>query len=374
MTILIMLFKLHLQIIYFFLKLLPTNSKKVLLMSRQSNVQTVDFVLIEAEIKKRFTNYKVVSLTKKLEKKARAIISYYFSMYVQMFHLATAKACVVDSYIIPVSVLKHKKNLLIIQLNHGIGNIKKFGYQTLNKESGRDEKLAKLMKLHHNYDYVISNSAAVSKFYAEAFNVPITQLLNFGQPKIDYILNIRSQQENILKKYPGLKDKPVILYFSTFRAYEDDYLEKFIAKMPLQNYNIIIYPHFVMYEKHPSLAQKLDVPGVYRCKDEFISDLLSVADYVVTDYSSFMFESAILGISTYLFIPDYDKYTEKNGLNVDVAKELKPYAYRDAEKLFAAIAKGKYEPKTLKAFKACYIENANGDSTTKLVDLIIKGK
>lgn len=374
MTILIIIFNFHLQIIYFFLKLLPSNPNKILLMSRQSNAPTVDFVLIQEELKKRGPKFKVIIITKKLEKKLTSAIIYYFNMYRQMFHLATSKACIVDSYIIPVSILKHKKKLLIIQLNHGIGNIKKFGYQTLKKEAGRSEKLTKLMKLHHNYDYVISNSKPISKFYAEAFNVPINKLLNIGQPKIDYIINIDRQKDKILEKYPHLNDKPVILYFSTFRTYEDDYLDKFIKHMDTEKYNIIIYLHFVMYEKYPELDDRLNVPGVYRCKDEFISDLLSVTDYVITDYSSFMFEPAILNIPTYLFIPDYEKYLEKNGLNIDIAKELDCYAYKDVKALFKAITKNKYDYKTLKKFKNKYIETADGNSTVKLVDLILKSK
>jgi len=50
MKILIRLFKWHLQIIYFFLKLLKTNNKKILLMSRQYNIKSLDFTLIEKDI------------------------------------------------------------------------------------------------------------------------------------------------------------------------------------------------------------------------------------------------------------------------------------------------------------------------------------
>ena len=57
-----------------------------------------------------------------------------------MYYLATSKVCLIDTYIIPVSILNHKKELTIIQLCHGIGNIKKFGYQTLKNESGKNEK------------------------------------------------------------------------------------------------------------------------------------------------------------------------------------------------------------------------------------------
>ena len=41
-----------------------------------------------------------------------------------MYHLATSRACIVDTYIIPVSILKHRDELIIIQIWHALGAIK----------------------------------------------------------------------------------------------------------------------------------------------------------------------------------------------------------------------------------------------------------
>ena len=374
MTVLITIFKIHFQVIYFFLKLLPTNMKKIVLITRQNNNKTLDFILIEEEINKKYPDYKVVSLTKKLEKNLLSVISYYFHMYKQMYHLATSHSCIVDTYIIPVSILKHKKHLKIVQLCHGIGNIKKFAYQTLDKESGKGEKLSKLMKMHHNYDYVISTSPETSKFYSEAFNIDISKTVEFGPPWTDYVLKIKDKKAEVFKQYPGLDEKPVIFYFATFRTYKDDFLDKFIESMNTDKYNIIIYLHFVMYKHHPELVEKMNnIKGIYLCKDSSAVELLSIANYVITDYSSTVFESAILDIPTYLYVPDYDKYVEKNGLNVDIFKELPGYVYKDAKDLFTSIELEDYNYEILRNFRKKYVVNISGNSTEKLVDLIING-
>lgn len=374
MNILIHLFKLNLKIVYFFLKLLPTNNKKVLLMSRQTDEKSLDFTMIEEDINKRYPKYKVIILTKKIHNGLKSKILYYFHIYKQMYHLATSKVCLVDTYIIPVSILNHKRSLTIIQLCHGIGNLKKFGYQTLQKESGKDEKLSRTMEMHRNYDYLVSTSEATSKFYAEAFNMKKSQMLNFGPPKIDYVLKINQKEKEVLKKYPHLKDKPVVLYVSTFRTYEDDYLEKFVESAPLDKYNIIIHIHPVAYTLHPDIDKFITDKRIYRCKDIPTVELLSIADYVITDYSSFVFESAILEKPTYLYVSDYDKYTEKNGLNVDIFKELPKYVFKDAKDLFESIDNKKYNKTVIRNFKNKYIENTTGNSTQKLVDFMIKGK
>lgn len=370
MTILIKLFKLHLRIIYFFIKLFTiVDDKKILFLSRQNDEDSVDFDLMKKDIKKRYPDYYVISLNKRLFK--RNAITYYFHMYKQMYHLATSKVCLADTYIIPLSILKHKKELVTIELCHGIGNLKKFGYQTLKNESGKGEKLSKLMQMHEGYDYLISTSEETSKFYSEAFNMPIEKIVNIGNPKIDYILNIKNKKKDILKKYPHLKDKPVILYVSTFRTYEDNYLEKFVENADLNKYNVIMHIHPVAYKYHPNIDECIKDDRIYRCKDFQTVELLSVADACITDYSSFVFEGCILEKPTYLYISDYDKYIEKNGLNVDIKKEFKKYAFKNAKDLFNKIDLKNYDYSVVKNFKNKYVKNCDGNATKLLVDFII---
>jgi ATP-dependent DNA ligase len=64
----------------------------------------------------------------------------------EMFHLATSKYCIIDSYVIPVSILKHRNKLVIIQIWHALGAIKKFGYASL----GLKESDLKLLKEYRN--------------------------------------------------------------------------------------------------------------------------------------------------------------------------------------------------------------------------------
>jgi len=370
MTILINIFKFHLRVVYFFLKFLKTDNSKILLLSRQSDSKSIDFELIENDIKKRYSNKKIVILTKTLNKKN--FLLYYFHIYKQMYHLATSKVCLIDTYIIPVSILKHKKSLVIIQLCHGLGNIKKFGRQILKNESGKGEKLSNLMNMHSNYDYLISTSKETSKFYAEAFGVNLDKIIPIGNPKIDYILKVSKNKEKILNKYPEFNTKPVILYVSTFRTYNDDYLKKFVKKVNYNKYNVIVNIHPVAYKYHHDIDKCIDSNKVYRCKEFTTQELLSVADIVITDYSSFVFESAILEIPTYLYVPDYDKYTSKNGLNVNIFEELKGYVYKDAKMLFKKIEKKDYDIEIIKKFKNKYIANCDGNATQMLVDFIIE--
>ena len=163
-----------------------------------------------------------------------------------MYHLATAKVCIVDSYVIPISILKHKKSLKIVQVWHALAAIKKFGYAILDKKEGSTREVAQLMNMHKNYDYVISGSEAMIPFFAAAFNVKEEIIKPYALPRVDYLLDKSNQinvKENILLNYPELKSKKVILYAPTFRKNEVLEIDELIKGINFNNYCLIIKKH-----------------------------------------------------------------------------------------------------------------------------------
>lgn len=113
------LFKFLLNAIYIPLKFFKTKSK-VVFISRQFDSPNLDFVLLGEKMKEKDPEVKSVFLCKKLRKGLISKISYIGFMLASMYHLATSKICIVDTYIMQVSLLKHKKKLRIIQIWHAI--------------------------------------------------------------------------------------------------------------------------------------------------------------------------------------------------------------------------------------------------------------
>jgi len=70
-----------LNFIYFFIKLLPTNKDKIVFISRQSDKMTLDYRLIINDLKKRYPNYKVKVITRRIEKNYKDVFfkKYYFN-------------------------------------------------------------------------------------------------------------------------------------------------------------------------------------------------------------------------------------------------------------------------------------------------------
>lgn len=360
MTILIMLFKFNLKFVYFFLKFFPINKNKIVFISRQSNKPSIDFELL----KKELSNYEVVMLTKKLEGGLSNYIKYYFHIYRQMYHLATSKVCVLDSYCIPACILKHKKDLTIIQMWHAMGAIKQFGYQTIGKSDGRGENLSKLMCMHQNYNYILSGSQEMVQYFTKAFNVSESSFIVNGLPRIDYLLKNRTRLNKEIKdKYPELKNKQNILYVPTFRKNETIDLNKITKCIDFDKYNFIV-------KLHPKTKIDCSNKKIMTCPKFSSLELLTIADCVITDYSAISIEAASLDIPIFLYLYDYDDYSKNNGLNIDLFKELKPYVFKKNKPLFKKLTEEKYDLNVVYKFKEKYLDKDFGKYTKKLSDFI----
>lgn len=362
--------KVFLNIIYLFIKIIPAR-EKVVMLSRQSNKPSIDFELIKDEILKRNDKIEIVMLCKVLRQDFKERVKYCFYILKCMYHIATSKVCVLDGYSIPISLLKHKKNLEIIQIWHASGAIKKFGYQSIDKKEGRGTEIAKIMKMHKNYSHVIAPSSATAEFYKEAFGIENEKIAINGLPRLDYIMADKSKDKKIkefYKKYPKFKNKnkKTILYVPTFRKGSDGVKEaqKLIDRVNFAKYNLIIKLHPL--DKN-SKAYKYMVNKRYNTYD-----LLKIADYIITDYSAVAFEASILNKPLYFYVYDIENYKKTRGLNVDLFKEMNSSTSKDIKEIMKDIESNKYNYEELKEFRNKYMEENYYDATTKLVDFIFK--
>lgn len=374
MTSLIKIGILLLNILYSIIKLLPTKHK-VTLISRQSNNPSNEFLLIEKELKNQDEKVEVVLLCKTLDGGVNSTIfnklKYCLHMLEQMIQIATSKVVVLDSYCIVVSILRHKKNLKIIQMWHSMGTMKKFGYTTLDTEEGTRHELAYAMKMHQNYDYVFASSEAYKDHLAKGFNCDINKIITMPLPRLDllnseeYASNVK---ERIYARYPELKKKPTILYCPTFRKKEEEFekaLKNLIQAVDTEKYNLVV-------KLHP--LSKVEVKGDAVFAQEFSSfEMIFVADYFISDYSCIAYEAAVRSVPLFFYNFDMDLYTDKRGLAVDYYNELPGVISRDADTIAGAIdmqeTKQTYDMDELRAFAEKYIRPTK-HATKDIVDFI----
>lgn len=349
--------------IYFFIKLFPMQKDRVVMISRQSNEPSIDFKLLEEEFNNK--DAKITILCKKLPKDFIGMTKYCFFIVKCMYYLSISRVCIVDGYVIPVCVLKHKKNLVVCQIWHAMGAIKKFGKQILDKKEGSKEEIAKAMKMHQNYNYITCTSNATKIFYSEAFGVDPNKILVLGMPRIDYLLQDNKDIiEEIKEKYPKLKGKKNILYVPTFRKGKSSHVNNVISAIDEEKYNLIIRLHPL---ENTKVEEKYIIDNKYSTMD-----LLKISDYIITDYSAIAFESAILNKPTFFYLYDIEEYQNNRGLNIDLEKEMPNSTNKDIDKILEVIENETYNMKELKNFREKYVETNDNENTKRIVEYLNK--
>lgn len=351
------------------------DRKRVSIISRESDSRTLDVAMLEAELRRRGNDVTVLSKLLTKDKSIKAL-GYAGHVLKQEAAILASDVVVLDTYIIPASMLPHRKNTKVVQMWHALAAIKKFGWQTVGKEGGSSEKTARLMKMHNGYDYVVCASDITAEHFSEAFKTDRNKVIKYGLPRIDYIRSVASGDRHdemlgrILKVYPQLKnDKKTILYAPTFRRGKAVDVQKLIDALGPDEYNIVVKLHPLYRGEAARKEGELDTVIF----DETFSsnDWLAKADIIISDYSSFVIESSLADKPLYIYAYDLEEYVENTGLNIDFEKEpIAPYVFRDADKLAGAIDKGDYDIAALRAFRDRYIDINTKNCTAALADFI----
>ncbi len=359
-----------LNAVYTVFKLLPVR-KKVTMLSRQSNEPSVEFRMIRKGINLRDKSVKVVFLCHTLDGGVNSSladkIKYVFHMFTQMYHIATSKVVVLDTYCMVISILNHKKELKVIQMWHSMGTMKKFGYTALDTKEGSRSELAHAMRMHENYDYIFASAESYKDHLAKGFNCDIEKILTMPLPRLDLLNSekyAQKVQERIYREYPAFKEKPVILYCPTFRKEEEDFLKalkELTDAVDYENYNFVV-------KLHPLSKASVEGPAV--SADGFSSfEMLFAADYMISDYSCIVYEAAVRNIPLYFYNFDMGLYSNGRGLALDYEKEIPGPAAKDAGEIIASIEKKEYDMKALKKFADKYVTPAE-HATKDIVDFI----
>lgn len=355
--------------VYFFIKFFPIQKNKITMLSRQSNDINIDFKMLLDEFSNQDKNIKVKVLCKEVPKNIIGRIKYCFFLIICLYHISTSKVCIIDGYSIPISCLKHKKDLKIIQIWHSLGAIKQFGKQVIGKKEGSKSEISKIMKIHQNYDYVLCASDATRKFYKQGFGVDESKILKLGMPRIDYLLGkdekINKKIENLYKDYPNLKEKKTILYVPTFRQGKSVHIYDLINSVNTDEYNLII-------KLHP--LDKTIVDSKYTINNKYSTfDLLKIADYVITDYSALSLETSILdNKQLYFYLYDIEDYKMDRGLNVNLRKEMPNYTFSNVDDIIKNIQEDNYNFEELKKFRDKYVQTVDTNNSKRIVEFTKK--
>lgn len=293
----------------------------------------------------------------------------------------TSRIVYIDDYYHPISYVTKKNVTTLIQLWHGCGAFKTFGFSRFHKDSVLELYSAN----HRQYDIAIVSSPDVEDLYAEAFGISRSNVLPLGSPRCDALMNEeykRSFKEDFFNKYPHLAGKKLLLFAPTFRGggNGDAYypMEEFDVDKVLDSlgddWAVIIKLHPYLTEKFTCSERNRDrMIDLYECD---VNDVLIVTDFLVTDYSSVIFEASILNIPMAFLTYDLEEFIEKRDFYFDFKSFIPGPIARNVDDLVDLIRDGGDLP-AVERFRQHAFGDSLGtacDNIKKLTNSIISGE
>jgi CDP-ribitol ribitolphosphotransferase len=298
------------------------------------------------------------------------------------YRLAGARVFVVDDYFFPLYAVTPRPGTTVVQVWHACGSLKKFGYSVADKTFGADEAVTNRIRIHSNYDVCLVSSRAAVPAYAEAFGQPESVFVStLGIPRTDALVDpvlTDGVADRVRRRYGIADDRRVILWAPTFRgdriteARADEHLDLSALRAALGG------DHVLLLRLHPFIRARLVVPAdclgfaIDVSTDPSINDLMLASDVLVTDYSSVVFEFALLGRPIGLFAPDLSAYERQRGFYVDYETAMPGPIFDRTDELAAWLRAGSFDPERVRAFARRWFDVADGHATERFVERIVR--
>lgn len=239
-----------------------------------------------------------------------SVLGIFRNMACFMKKYATAETVIICDNFLPAASCRKRKGTSVIQLWHACGAFKKFGYDT-----SADIPSYYKGNVLANCDLVTVSSQICVKPFSSAMRLPKKAVRPVGVSRTDLYFNDTFNQacrNQFFSQYPNAQGKKIVLWVPTFRGNPgiasvkglDDILH---ARDQLKD------THYFIIKLHPHTQAHIEGTNCNISSEE----LLPVADVVITDYSSILFDAMIYKHPLILFVPDLDEYLDNRGFYLD---------------------------------------------------------
>ena len=301
---------------------LPVRHERIVLATARVPTLDGNLAALHATIVARHPGRPIVLLLEPYSYGFVGKIGYLLRLIRGMYYLRTSGLFIVDNAYLPVHVAPHRAGTTVVQVWHAVGALKRFGLDARTPPADPERRF-----LHRHYDFVVCTAERSRAPWSAAFGVPLGRVLPLGTPRTDTFARpetVAAIRERVLARHPRLRDRRVVLYAPTFRGRgagkrAAGHLDGRALRAALPA------DHVLVLKTHPNLdpsATATDGFDVVVDPTTEINDLLMAADVLVTDYSSSIFEWALLHRPLVLLVPDLADYEVDPGLYLDYRTEM----------------------------------------------------
>lgn len=354
-----------LPIVYFFARLRPINDGLVIFADAHNNKCPISMEGILNRIKND-NNFTVLEFYYDFNS-AGSIKSLVYSIKFMRLYAKAEFVFICDNFL-PVSACAKRKGTVVIQLWHACGAFKKFGYDT----AGDIPKYYK-GNVYKNYDLVTVSSEECIEHFSSAMRLDKSIFKALGVSRTDMYFNedfIEKAKERFYKENPNAEGKRIVLWAPTFRGNPaNPYTEGSEAAARLADKLSKSGDWYFITKLHPHMKK----PVSENYESDIPTEMLfAVADLLITDYSSVIFEYALFKKPILIFAPDFEKYKAKRGFYIDI-ESLPAEVVIDAQSLTLETvekAVSQFDESKMQRFIDRYMTVCDGSSTDRILDYI----
>lgn len=299
-----------------------------------------------------------------------------------IYYYAHCRCVFLSDYYFPVYSVKPREGTRVIQLWHACGAFKKWGYSTLGNAWGdKKGRMIERYPIHNTYTDVPVSAKKVIPYYADAFHCDPCLIKPLGVARTDRYFNpdfIAQARSRVLACFPEIGERKIILYAPTFRgtsmydAHNDVLPDYSMMREALgEEYVLLNKLHPFVAQNRAEAPPKPDSFVFTAGKDLPIDVCLCAADLLISDYSSLIFEYALLERPMVFFAYDLEAYDEERGFYQPYRSFVPGPIAADTEELIRAVRQvGGKRPAEVLKFKEDYMSACDGHAVERLLGLI----
>jgi CDP-ribitol ribitolphosphotransferase len=350
---------------------LPARPQRIVLASPRKAQLDGNLLAIRRAVAAQRPDADLVVLAEPYGYGLRGKVRYALRMARAMYHLRTAGLVVIDNAWLPVHVAPHPARTTVVQVWHAAGALKRFGVDATEPLREPERTF-----LHRGYDWIVTSGEASRVPWSRALRTPLDRVVALGSPRTDLFFDadaMAATRARVVVTHPGLAGRRVITYAPTFRGRGRG--KRPSGGLDAARLRAALGPGDVLVLKsHPNLDRSLvDTAGFDVVVDpaEDMNDLLVASDILVTDYSSSIFEWALLRRPLVLLVPDLADYERDPGLYLDYRTEVIGTQVTDTDGVVDVIREGRFDLAPYAAFIDRHLGASDGAASRRFVERFV---
>ena len=293
--------------------------------------------------------------------------------------MAQSGIIIADDHVPFLDRINPGKDRRLIQLWHAGVGFKATGYSRWGHQGAIGP-----MSGHRRITYGITASARTVGIFSELWGIADERVIPCGLPRMDRLFDEKEKREAVRRlkqRYPVCEGKRVVLFAPTYRG-----KGRRDANYPMERLDFAKWSqrakaggYVVLVKMHPWISVKDAVPAGLQeviCQvdpAEDTGDLMLLADLLVTDYSSVIFEFAALRKPMVFYAFDEKEYGEERGFHRPYRENAPGPVAKDFDRLLELLDQPQ-ELQVVEAYAAAHFDDTDGGASDRVIDWLIEGE